>query len=556
MSSRQQSRLRTLVTRGKELSIEGKGADDDDGSSDEDVVLQSTAPWFSAAMLGSDSELESDSCSIAECDTLPSAPKTAALVSSSSGKNGRCSRPAAQDETFEDLLLDELRVNSTSDISCVQRSYLDILLEVDDGAYLDISLVMRSRLSAMRMSCPSSSSHRKGAAAICSAQRRVLLGPPDEDWVHPPHFIAGGLAFVRDPEQQLSHSTRLSSSSCDVFASAAVAFYKLEPSAEYMAVDRLYRVVSALGDVNRLFLFVLQNPYHCEGLLSLAMVFLRTGGVEVAHKLVRRCIYIIERALRGGASLSQGSLRVSFGAAGNRVVFASLFRHAQMCLNLGAVSTAADIAKIVFKLDPCGDPVCILLCLDTYCLMAKRFDFIDDFLGKGSINNAQSLTELPTWDYSRALSLFLRGDRALDADAALLDVVSRHPYALALLLARADVNVKSAVWSVIFGHKFFVKTTAFFSDLKAKKGSCALDHIFECYSIRSKGLWSREAVVLWMQRVVSQALSSDWKLGNDAFIDSVCAGLELCEGRPGIHRYLAADVDDFKEDYPRLPDEV
>ena len=84
----------------------------------------------------------------------------------------------------------------------------------------------------------------------------------------------------------------------------------------------------------------------------------------------------------------------------------------------------------------------------------------------------------------------------------------------------------------------------------------ALERIFDCYSTRSKSLWAREPVVNWVHSVLKQTLSSDDRLGSDTYIEEIALSIAELESRPGIRRYLAADTDDFKEDYPRLPEEA
>ncbi len=72
------------------------------------------------------------------------------------------------------------------------------------------------------------------------------------------------------------------------------AWFRFQWSDEYASLHRQYCIVQNSGDANRLVLFLSRNPFHVDGFLQLAMVFARTGQMDRAAELVRRCLFCLE----------------------------------------------------------------------------------------------------------------------------------------------------------------------------------------------------------------------------------------------------------------------
>lgn len=103
---------------------------------------------------------------------------------------------------------------------------------------------------------------------------------------------------------------------------------------------------------------------------------------------VRRALFVFEAAYTDGfrtavtgSSGSEGApthaqppglARLDSRRKENRPFFAALFRHVQMVGAQGLHQTALEAGKFLLSLDPTGDPMGVLLCLDYHALRAGK----------------------------------------------------------------------------------------------------------------------------------------------------------------------------------------
>ena len=122
------------------------------------------------------------------------------------------------------------------------------------------------------------------------------------------------------------------------------------------------------------------------------MVLAHSGQMDHASALVRRSLFALESAysepFRGGLlrSASEGGIRSRLDGApdsgkANAVYWAALFRHMQMTGMMGCTRTALEVSRLILSLDPVGDPMAVLLCIDYYALASKQPKVLQALLG-------------------------------------------------------------------------------------------------------------------------------------------------------------------------------
>lgn len=86
----------------------------------------------------------------------------------------------------------------------------------------------------------------------------MIFGPAKDEWVKPPSFIGGGIGMAvgmpGEGKEKEGGST-----------DKTVTYFHFTYSTEFARLHELYSMIANSGDVNRLAIFLSQNPYHPEG---------------------------------------------------------------------------------------------------------------------------------------------------------------------------------------------------------------------------------------------------------------------------------------------------
>ena len=306
---------------------------------------------------------------------------------------------------------------------------------------------------------------------------------------------------------------------------------------EYAKVNDQFTAIQQSGDANRLVTFLSQHHYHQEGLLQLAMVFARTGQMDRASDLVRRCLFCIHCAEAETFRPCLGGALLDPAVRENKIYFAAVFRHMQIVGMLGCPSVAASIAKLLLSLNPFGDAAHVLLCLDYYLIAggeAEQFEGIYEhadelILGvdtsdkeansvKTDMKERSNLTvsDLPNWCFSAALNAFLRlrkcgvyakyeGDASSDAslqelaDSRLRRALLRYPFFLQYLLPASATSsggggavVGTASSVVVPAQWQQLLSDPLYSALPSSRGLATLSHLGDVYRARSSASWANK----------------------------------------------------------------
>jgi hypothetical protein len=328
--------------------------------------------------------------------------------------------------------------------------------------------------------------------------KRLLFGFPKEDWPRPLSYINGGFC--------MNQVNRKSSTGGVSEGNSTIKMFEFQWSLEYQQVHEEFLRVQSTGDANQLCLFISRHPHHMEALLQLAMVFARTGQMDRAADLVRRCLYYIEQVHVEQFKPYEHPCLLDITQQENKIYYLALFRHMQISGMLGCPKVASSIGKYILSLDPAGDPVHTLLFLDHYFLTSGNHTEValfcstsagsvllqENSVGSDMVNNDDDgvkLAEestfvpshiisdvLPNWSLSLSLSLFLsevdsgtghlkpKSANVLSpsvttlspSQIALHKACHQFPFMIPLSLSSAMADDKTRRnWKVILEHPYF-----------------------------------------------------------------------------------------------------
>lgn len=120
----------------------------------------------------------------------------------------------------------------------------------------------------------------------------------------------------------------------------------------------------------------------------------------------------------------------------SRSFYIALFKHLTFVGQRACYRTALEFCKLIFSLDPEGDPLAIVLAIDFYALRAREFDWFLQFVEQ--LDHEKNLSQLPNIVFSKAVALFQLSDPS--SNAALQDALLMFPSVLLLLLENCGVQ--------------------------------------------------------------------------------------------------------------------
>lgn len=192
--------------------------------------------------------------------------------------------------------------------------------------------------------------------------RPTVLVPSRDRWLP----SAPGLTMVLEDEGERKGVPREEN----------VRYFRFHHETQYAKVQSTYNMVVGTHDVNHLVQFVSAHPFHVEGLLQLAEVNRRTGEFERAGDFVERALYALECAWDRRFKPFDGECRLRFRVRENRPMFAALFWYVQYLTRKGLHRTALEGSKLLLNLDPPGDPLGVLLLIDSLALLSKEYQWV------------------------------------------------------------------------------------------------------------------------------------------------------------------------------------
>ena len=331
-------------------------------------------------------------------------------------------------------------------------------------------------------------------------KKTIIVDHVDDDRYAPPSFVAGGIRFVVANEPKSQHDWE---TGCD--------FFQIEWSANYEKIHGTYLELQNTFDPNNIAMFLQVNPYHIEALVQLSMVCQQHGQADQATEFIRRCLLIYEYAwMERYAPWNIGNIRMDITAAKNESYFQALFYHAVALGKKGCSKSAFQLFKLVWAMDPLGDPMGIVLRLDYFALIAGEYDFLikwrdakipigGDRRAQGGEAEAATLTsaDLPNLSYSIALAYYWNGDKEQAMDT-LMDALVAYPIVFRLLCDKCEF--KGIPWRDLVSSSLFANAEGHVET--------PLGRVLRLYVDRNYTLWKIDEIRVFLSRAAERVIET------------------------------------------------
>ena len=152
-------------------------------------------------------------------------------------------------------------------------------------------------------------------------------------------------------------------------------WFVVEHSRDYQRTQALFHQAVDSLDPDNLRVVLHEQPYHVDTLLQFSDVFRAQEDSETAADLLMRALYAFECAFHSSFSFARGDCRLDYRQQENRGFFVALFRYILYLSRQGCYRTALEFCKALLSLQPDEDPLCVLLMIDWFALMAGEHAF-------------------------------------------------------------------------------------------------------------------------------------------------------------------------------------
>ncbi len=333
--------------------------------------------------------------------------------------------------------------------------------------------------------------------------------------------------------------------------------FSFEPSKKFLNLQSVFESMRDTGDPNMLQEFLAKNPYYPEALYSMCEYFRLQGNFKEANFLMEKLIFSYEEAFVYDFKIFEEDLKQDNYYCilkydeniFNQILFKALLKFIVILLKKSCYQTAFEFTKLLLRLSPVEDPMGALVMIDHTALIAKKYDWLLNFVqfyGETFINDNTSLVLYPNFLFSKSLALFEKlvfnnkGKNPTEDDLKIdkkifenifswnWDPKDKNPsfwLALGLLLypmlfkqilLTTFLNKKSCFhksfdksqkqsWSSLFDHPIFLKAEKQllypFLNILGDLGLQGLNKVISIYPERNLLIWKKDKINLWMKAV-------------------------------------------------------
>nr|CAD7197798.1 unnamed protein product [Timema douglasi] len=269
-------------------------------------------------------------------------------------------------------------------------------------------------------------------------------------------------------------------------------FFSFVHSPVYQQVEHKFLDAVETFNPDNVVAVINSHPYHVDALIQLSDMCKLSEDLQMAAELNERALYCLECAFHANFNLARGNCRLDYKQQENRPFFITLFKHMMFVGQRSCYRTSLELCKLILSLDPEGDPMGVLLCLDFYALRSAKYSWFISLFDLWE--STRNLSQLPNFAFSVAMAYFLlaqeRGgdsDLTSSADHYLQEALVYFPGALMPLLEKCLVQVDP----IISGHPFF--TTMAMKDVRM-----SLQQLIQLYVHRNYHLWKDQTLLDWL----------------------------------------------------------
>ncbi|KAF8887215.1 transcriptional repressor TCF25-domain-containing protein [Mucidula mucida] len=283
-------------------------------------------------------------------------------------------------------------------------------------------------------------------------------------------------------------------------------WWTVEYSKKYKGLTQMFLNTVQGGDPQGLFDMCRNSPWHADTLLQMAQVFRHREEHAQSVDFTDRALFAYERAFVGAFTFTTGLNRLDFDFVENRVFFLAIHRQAADLQRRGCLRTAFEFARLMYSLDPWGDPHGAVFHLDYLVFKAGMTDWLlevfkifSDWRQEKAYQVARlNPSILPGWLYARALALKVNS-KPEEAAAALIDAVNAFPAVVPVLADKLDASLPASLRS----HRHF----RIEADGSGLAEPLAVMHLLcHLYVQRSLPVWKDHAN--WFGDIITQHFST------------------------------------------------
>eukprot|EP00299_Pterocystis_sp_00344_P015840 c7928_g1_i2.p1 GENE.c7928_g1_i2~~c7928_g1_i2.p1 ORF type:complete len:447 (+),score=88.34 c7928_g1_i2:572-1912(+) len=298
-------------------------------------------------------------------------------------------------------------------------------------------------------------------------------------------------------------------------------WFCFEYSDRYYQQQLEYHLCVASHDPQSLIALLRHNPYHIDTLLQLAQAVRQSGQNDEATELIEMALYGLESAFHAEFDWTAATSRLSFDLDVNRSIFRALFNYIQVLGRRGAHRSAFECCKLLLSLDPCNDPMHILLLYDYYAIRSRQFD---DLLTISTELPWRDLTVIPNMRFGDAIARFFKSELGEDAegthpDEALAQALAMFPSFLPTLLKQMN-QASQSKWQRLLSQ------TPFNTFVRSE----SLIHLVDLCATRMSGVWRESQLNDWLFKVASNVVERMRNANDDLHSYATAAALEYPDG--------------------------
>ncbi|KAL3420561.1 nulp1-pending protein [Phlyctema vagabunda] len=148
----------------------------------------------------------------------------------------------------------------------------------------------------------------------------------------------------------------------------------------YQALQQQFDLFVEMGNPQNLIGLLQRNPYHISLLVQVSKIAKDQGDHALSSDLLERALFSFARSSTSlfATKLSQGKAYLDFRRPENRELWLAGYQYIKSLVMKGTYRTAFEWAKLLFSLDPIGDPYRMGLVLHNLALKSHESQWLLD----------------------------------------------------------------------------------------------------------------------------------------------------------------------------------
>ncbi|EIW69934.1 hypothetical protein TREMEDRAFT_38605 [Tremella mesenterica DSM 1558] len=281
-------------------------------------------------------------------------------------------------------------------------------------------------------------------------------------------------------------------------------WFTFEHSGAWREIERQFLGAVSSHDPNQLMALLQVYPWHVDTLLQMSEVYRLQSDIGAASDYAERALYAFDRCLIPGFSVSTGTSRLDFDRVENRALFTGIHRIISYLGRRGCWVTAFNFAKLLFSLDPFGDPHGAAFWLDFLAIKSGNREWLFSMSERTDIAAARNFQAYPGMAYAKALALreqenMSKNEDHTKSDEALRFAMQTFPQVIIPLFDKLSISLPPSARSqdLLSIHAGY--------EPHPSNPLHLLSHI---YVSRSEALWKDSSHLSWLQTQLPLALKT------------------------------------------------